>query len=56
MTMQSVGEMKKVYESRGVSREAKVIVFKAVAMPTLIYGCGRGFLGRERSQGFKQWR
>lgn len=28
MTMQSVGAMKKVYESKGVSREAKVTVFK----------------------------
>ena len=49
MTMQSVGEMKKVYESRGVSREAKVTVFKAVAMPTLIYGCGAWFI-REREK------
>ena len=39
MTMQAVGAMKKVYESREISREAKVAVFKAVAVPTLTYGC-----------------
>lgn len=55
MTMQSVGAMKKVYESRSISREAKVEVFKAVALPILSYG--RGAYGkREISQGFKQLR
>ena len=39
MTMQAVGAMKKVYESREISREAKVAVFKAVVIPTLTYGC-----------------
>jgi len=39
MTMQTVGAMKKVYESREISREAKATVFEAVAIPTLIYGC-----------------
>ena len=34
MTMQTVGAMGKVYESR----EAKVTVFEAVAVPTLTYG------------------
>ena len=31
--------MKKVYESREISREAKVTVFEAVAIPTLMCGC-----------------
>ena len=35
MTMKAAGAMKKVYESREISREAKV----AVAVPTLKYGC-----------------
>ena len=39
MTMQTVGAMKKVYESREISRETKVTVFEAVAIPTLTYGC-----------------
>ena len=39
MTMKAVGAMKKVYESRKISREARVSVFKAVAVPTLTYGC-----------------
>ena len=39
MTMQAVGSMKTVYESREISREAKVAVFKSVAVPTLTYGC-----------------
>ena len=38
MTMRAVGAMK-VYESREISREAKVAVFKAVMVPTLTYGC-----------------
>ena len=33
MTKQAVGAMKKVYESREISREANVAVFKAVAVP-----------------------
>ena len=37
MTMQAVGAMKKVYESRETSREANVAVFKAVAVPTLTW-------------------
>ena len=37
MTMQTVGAMKKVYESREISREAKVTVFESV--PTLTYEC-----------------
>ena len=32
MTKQAVGAMKEVYESREISREAKVAVFKAVAV------------------------
>ena len=39
MIMQAVRAMKKVYESRDISREAKVAVFKSVAVPTLTYGC-----------------
>ena len=39
MTLQAVGAMKKVYESREVSREAKVTVYEAVVIPTLSYGC-----------------
>ena len=39
MTMQTVGTMKKVYDSREISREAKVTVFEAVAIPALTYGC-----------------
>ena len=39
MTVQAVGAMKKVYESREVSREAKVTVYEAVVIPTLTYGC-----------------
>ena len=39
MTVQAVGAMKKVYESRDVSREAKVTVYEAVVIPTLTYGC-----------------
>ena len=49
MTMQAVGAMKKVYESREISREAKVAVFKAVAFPTLTYGCESWVL-REREK------
>ena len=49
MTMQAVGAMKKVYESREISREAKVAVFKAVAVPTLTYGCESWVL-REREK------
>ena len=48
-TMQAVGAMKKVYESREISREAKVAVFKAVAVPTLTYGCESWVL-REREK------
>ena len=36
---QTVGAMKKVYENREISREAKVTVFEAVTIPTLMYGC-----------------
>ena len=51
MTMKAVGAMKKVYESREISREAKVAVFKAVAVPTLTYGCESWVLReRERSR------
>ena len=39
MTMQTVEAMKKVYDSREISREAKVAVFEAVAIPALTYGC-----------------
>ena len=39
MTVQAVGAMKKMYESREVSREAKVTVYEAVVIPTLTYGC-----------------
>ena len=40
MTMQTVGAVKKVHESRVISREVKVTVFEAVAIPTLTYyGC-----------------
>ena len=39
MTMQTTGAMKKVHESREISREAKVTVFEAVAIPALMYGC-----------------
>ena len=39
MTVQTVGAMKKVYESREVSREAKVTVYEVVVIPTLTYGC-----------------
>ena len=35
MTRQAVGAMKKMYESKEISREAKVAVFKAVVFPTL---------------------
>ena len=37
--MQTVGAIKKVYDSREISREAKVTVFEAVAIPALTYGC-----------------
>ena len=51
MTMQAVGAMKKVYESREISKEAKVAVFKAVAVPTLTYGCEMWVLKeREKSR------
>jgi len=51
MTMQTVGAMKKVYESRDLSREAKVTVFEAVAVPTLTYGCESWVLKeREKSR------
>ena len=33
------GGMRKGYESREISREAKVTVFEAVVIPTLTYGC-----------------
>ena len=39
MTLQAVGAMKKVYESREGSREAKVTVYEAVVIPMLSYGC-----------------
>ena len=39
MTVQAVRAMKRVYESREVSREAKVTVYEAVVIPTLTYGC-----------------
>ena len=39
MIMQTVGAMKKVHDSREISREAKVTVFEAVAIPALTYGC-----------------
>ena len=51
MTMQAVGTMKKVYESREISREAKVAVFKAVAVLTPTYGCESWVLKeREKSR------
>ena len=51
MTMQAVGAMKKVYESREISRETKVAVFKAVATSTLTYGCESWVLKeREKSR------
>ena len=49
MTMQAVGAMKKVYESREISRETKVAVFKAVAIPTLTYGC-KSWVLKEREK------
>ena len=39
MTMQTVGAMKKVYDSREINRGAKAIVFEAVAIPALTYEC-----------------
>ena len=39
MTIQTAEAMKKVYESRDISREVKVTVFEAVVIPTLTYGC-----------------
>ena len=51
MTMQTVGAMKKVYDSRGISRGAKVTVFEAVAIPALTYGCESWVLTeREKSR------
>ena len=38
MTMQTEGAMKKVYDSREISREAKETVFEAVTIPALMYG------------------
>ena len=37
MTMQTVRAMKKVYESRDISREAKVTRFEPVVIPTLTW-------------------
>ena len=43
--------MKKVYDSREISREAKVTVFEAVAIPALTYGCESWVLTeREKSR------
>ena len=39
MTMHTVGPISKVHDSREISREAKVTVFEAVAIPALTYGC-----------------
>ena len=51
MIMQTVGAMKKVYDSREISREAKVTVFEAVAIPALMYGCESWVLTeREKSR------
>ena len=51
MTMQTVGAIKKVYDSREISREAKVTVFEAVAFPALMYGCESWVLTeREKSR------
>ena len=51
MTMQTVGAMKKVYECREISREAKATVFEAVVIPTLTYGCDSWILKeREKSR------
>ena len=51
MTMQTVGAMKKVYESREISREAKITVFEEVVIPTLMYGCESWVLTeREKSR------
>ena len=51
MTMQTVGAMKKVYDSREISKEAKVTVFEAVAIPALTYGCEAWVLTeREKSR------
>ena len=51
LTMQTAGAMKKVDESRDISREAKATVFEAVAIPTLTlyYGCESWVL-KEREQ------
>ena len=56
MTMQAVGAMKKAYESREISREAKVAVFKSVAVPTLTYGCESWILREIESPGCRQQR
>ena len=51
MTVQAVGAMKKVYESREFSREAKVTVYEAVVIPTLTYRCETWVLKeREKSR------
>ncbi len=34
-----MGAIKKVYESREISREAKVTAFESVTIATLTYGC-----------------
>ena len=39
MTMQTVGAMKKAYDSREMSREAKKTLFETVVIPALTYGC-----------------
>ena len=51
MTMQTVAAMKKVYDSREISRGAKVTVFEAVAIAALTYGCESWVLTeREKSR------
>ena len=56
MTMQTVGAMKKVYDSREISRGAKVTVFEAVAIPALTYGCESWVLTERESRGCRQLR
>ena len=56
MTVQAVGAMKNVYESREVSREAKVTVYEAVVIPTLTYGCETWVLKERESLGCKRLR
>ena len=52
MTIKAAGAMRKVYESREISREAKV----AVAVPTLKYGCESWVLKERESPGYRQQR